>query len=84
MLREAETRPPAGPGAYQRRLADAGLSVDDDHQDRGLAVGAHRDRVQVGQLVVAADQARHRRGRRPGRRGELAAQDGEVQLGGLR
>jgi hypothetical protein len=76
--------PLAGPGAEQRGLADTGLPAD--HDDLGRAVaGAQRHRVEVGQLLVAADQAGAvpRGSRRRGR--QLTAQDGGVQrdrLGG--
>ena len=50
-------RAPVGPGAQQRRLPDAGLAVDDGHLG-GAAAGPRRDRLEAGQLVVPADQAR--------------------------
>jgi hypothetical protein len=58
---------PVGEGAQQRRLADAGLPVDDQGLRRAAA-GSRRGRFEAGELGVPADRAG---GGGRGRRGNL-------------
>ena len=94
--RVAGRGPPGGPGAQQRGLADAGLALD-DHDLGAAAAGPAGDRVEVAELVVAADDAGLAAGMGGGgcgggrgaggcgtSRGPLAAQDRGVQRDGLR